>query len=83
MSTEQRVNLDATLRQNAFPFDSDVSEQRRLLKELASTQPLPVASVAPDWSLMDVNPNSPTHGQAVSPRGQLGRISAWYFGHAT
>ena len=41
MSAEQRENLDATLRQNAFPFDSDVSEQRRLLKELASTQPLP------------------------------------------
>jgi len=41
MSTEQRENLDAILRQNAFPFDSDVSEQRRLLKELASTQPLP------------------------------------------
>ena len=41
MSTEQRENLDATLRQNAFPFDSDVSEQRRLLKELASAQPLP------------------------------------------
>ena len=41
MSAEQRENLDAILRQNAFPFDSDVSEQRRLLKELASTQPLP------------------------------------------
>src|SRR6476620_6577682 len=41
VSTEQRENLDATLRQNAFPFDSDISEQRRLLKELASTQPLP------------------------------------------
>src|SRR5579859_5284385 len=41
VSTEQRENLDATLRQNAFPFDSDVSEQRRLLKELASAQPLP------------------------------------------
>src|SRR5689334_21633051 len=41
VSTEQRENLDAILRQNAFPFDSDVSEQRRLLKELASTQPLP------------------------------------------
>jgi monoterpene epsilon-lactone hydrolase len=42
VSTEQRENLDAILRQNAFPFDSDVSEQRRLLKELASTQPLPI-----------------------------------------
>jgi epsilon-lactone hydrolase len=41
VSTEQRENLDAILRQSAFPFDSDVSEQRRLLKELASTQPLP------------------------------------------
>ena len=41
MSTEQRENLDATLRQNAFPFDSDVSEQRRLLKELASVNPVP------------------------------------------
>jgi acetyl esterase/lipase len=41
VSTEQRENLDAILRQSAFPFGSDVSEQRRLLKELASAQPLP------------------------------------------
>ncbi|HEX9539002.1 MAG TPA: alpha/beta hydrolase [Streptosporangiaceae bacterium] len=41
MSTEQRENLDAILRQSAFPFDSDVSEQRRLLRELISAQPLP------------------------------------------
>ncbi len=41
MSTEQRETLDAILRQSAFPFDSDVSEQRRLLRELAATQPLP------------------------------------------
>src|SRR5438552_13020102 len=41
VSTEQRESLDAILRQNAFPFDSDVSEQRRLLRELASAQPLP------------------------------------------
>src|SRR5689334_19650041 len=41
VSTEQRENLDAILRQNAFPFDSDVSEQRRLLRELISAQPLP------------------------------------------
>jgi hypothetical protein len=42
VSTEQRENLDAILRQNAFPVDSDVSELRR--RELASAQPLP-----PDW----------------------------------
>ena len=41
MSKEQRENVDAILRQNAFPFDSDVSEQRRLLRELVSAQPLP------------------------------------------
>ena len=41
MSTEQRENLDAILRQDAFPFDSDVSEQRRLLAQFASAQPLP------------------------------------------
>src|SRR6476469_485256 len=41
MSTEQRATLDAILRQGAFPADSDVNEQRRLLKELLSAQPLP------------------------------------------
>jgi len=41
VSTEQRQNLEAILRQSAFPFDSDVNEQRRLLREFASAQPLP------------------------------------------
>jgi acetyl esterase/lipase len=41
MSTEQRETLDAILRQSAFPVDSDVDEQRRLLRELLSAQPLP------------------------------------------
>ena len=41
MSTEQRETLDAILRQSAFPAGSDVHEQRRLLKELLSAQPLP------------------------------------------
>jgi acetyl esterase/lipase len=41
VSTEQRENLEAILRQSAFPFDSDVNEQRRLLREVASAQPLP------------------------------------------
>ncbi|HEX4019300.1 MAG TPA: alpha/beta hydrolase [Frankiaceae bacterium] len=42
MSTEQREILDAILRQSAFPVDSDVNEQRRLLREAISAQPLPV-----------------------------------------
>jgi hypothetical protein len=37
----------------------------------------------PEFSLKDVNPNSATASQAVGPRDQLERISAWYFGHAT
>jgi len=41
VSTEQRENLDAILRQSAFPAGADVSEQRRLLRELTSAQPLP------------------------------------------
>jgi epsilon-lactone hydrolase len=41
VSTEQRENLEAVLRQSAFPVDIDVSEQRRLLRELTSAQPLP------------------------------------------
>ncbi len=40
MSTEQRENLDAILGQSALPAGSDVSEQRRLLWELISAQPL-------------------------------------------
>jgi acetyl esterase/lipase len=41
VSTEQRETVDAILRQSAFPADSDVNEQRRLLRELLSAQPLP------------------------------------------
>src|SRR3954462_9061485 len=41
MSNEQRETLEAVLRQSAFPVDSDVNEQRRLLRELLSAQPLP------------------------------------------
>jgi len=36
-----------------------------------------------DFTLHDVNPNSPLNGQEVSPRQYVGQISAWYFGHAT
>jgi monoterpene epsilon-lactone hydrolase len=41
VSTEQRENLEAILRQSAFPAGSDVSAQRRQLRELLSAQPLP------------------------------------------
>jgi epsilon-lactone hydrolase len=41
VSTEQQQTLDAILRQSAFPADAGISEQRRLLRELISAQPLP------------------------------------------
>ena len=41
MSTEQAENLEAILRQSAFPAGIDLNEQRRLLRELISAQPLP------------------------------------------
>jgi monoterpene epsilon-lactone hydrolase len=41
VSTEQRQNLDAILRQGAFPASADVDEQRRQLRALLSAQPLP------------------------------------------
>jgi acetyl esterase/lipase len=41
VGTEQQETLDAILRQSAFPADSDVNEQRRLLREAVSAQPLP------------------------------------------
>jgi epsilon-lactone hydrolase len=42
VSTEQQETLDAILRQSAFPVDSTVDEQRRLLRDAVSAQPLPV-----------------------------------------
>jgi acetyl esterase/lipase len=46
VSTEQREILDAILRQSAFPADSDVDEQRRLLRDLLSARPLPAEVTA-------------------------------------
>ena len=41
MSTQQRETIEAILRRSAFPVDSDVAEQRRLLRAAVSAQPLP------------------------------------------
>jgi acetyl esterase/lipase len=41
VSTEQRENLEAILRQSAFPADMDINEQRQQLRKLISAQPLP------------------------------------------
>jgi epsilon-lactone hydrolase len=41
VSAEQRETVEAILRQSAFPVDSDVNEQRQLLRAAVSAQPLP------------------------------------------
>jgi hypothetical protein len=39
--------------------------------------------LVPDFSLNDMNANSPTYSTEVSPRELEGKVSAYYFGSAT
>ncbi|MCA9248364.1 MAG: hypothetical protein KDA42_14660 [Planctomycetales bacterium] len=41
------------------------------------------ASIAPNFSLVDVNTASASEGQSISPRDYLETVSGWYFGHST
>jgi monoterpene epsilon-lactone hydrolase len=67
VSIEQRETLDAILRQSAFPADSDVSEQRRLLRELLSAQPLPAEVTVTAAALGDV-PTAEITVDGIEPR---------------
>jgi monoterpene epsilon-lactone hydrolase len=67
VSTEQRETLDAILRQSAFPADSSVSEQRRLLGELLSGQPLP-ADVTVTAAALGGVPTAEITVDGVEPR---------------
>ena len=67
MSAEQRDTLDAILRQSAFPADSDVIEQRRLLGELLSAQPLPADVTVTTGALGGV-PTAEVTVDGVEPR---------------
>jgi hypothetical protein len=60
---------------------AEVAHTRDVLA-LAGDPPPLAGDAMPDFSLADVNPASPTHGQQVSPRNHLGKLSAWYFGHS-
>jgi acetyl esterase/lipase len=68
MSAEQRENLDAILRQSAFPADSDVSELRRRLAELTSAQPLPAGVTVTAAALGGVPTAEITAGEIESRR---------------
>jgi monoterpene epsilon-lactone hydrolase len=67
VSTEQRETLDAILRQSAFPADSSVSEQRRLLGELLSGQPLP-ADVTVTAAALGGVPTAEVTVDGIEPR---------------
>jgi epsilon-lactone hydrolase len=67
VSTEQRETLDAILRQSAFPAGSDVNEQRRLLRQLLSAQPL-AADVTVTASALGGVPTAEVTVDGVEPR---------------
>src|SRR3954462_12714018 len=67
VSTEQRETLDAILRQSAFPADSDVDEQRRLLRALVSAQPLP-ADVTVNAAELGGVPTAEVTVDGIEPR---------------
>jgi acetyl esterase/lipase len=67
VSTEQQENLDAILRQSAFPVGSDVDEQRRLLRELLSAQPLP-AEVTVTAAVLGGVPTAEITVDGIEPR---------------
>jgi epsilon-lactone hydrolase len=67
MSTEQKQNLDAILRQSAFPADADVPQLRRLLAQLTSAQPLPAGVTVTPGTLGGVPTAEITTG-ATQPR---------------
>ena len=67
MSTEQRENLEAILRQSAFPAGIDISEQRRLLRELTSAQPLPAGVTVTSGALGGV-PTAEITIDGIEPR---------------
>ena len=61
VSADQRETLDVILRQSAFPVGIDISEQRRLLRELVSAQPLPAEVTVTAVALGGVpTPRSPS-----------------------
>jgi monoterpene epsilon-lactone hydrolase len=67
VSTEQQENLDAILRQSAFPADANVNEQRRLLRELLSAQPLPADVTVTAATVGDV-PTAEVTVDGIEPR---------------
>jgi epsilon-lactone hydrolase len=67
VSTEQQAMVDAILRHAAFPVDSDVNEQRRLLREAVSARPLP-AEVSVNAASLGGVPTAEITVDGIEPR---------------
>ena len=67
MSTDQRETLDAILRQSTFPVGSTVDEQRRLLRDAVSAQPLP-ADVTVTAAALGAVPTAEISVDGIEPR---------------
>jgi epsilon-lactone hydrolase len=67
VSTEQRETVEAILRQSAFPVGSSVNEQRRLLREAVSAQPLP-ADVTVTAAALGAVPAAEITVDGIEPR---------------
>jgi monoterpene epsilon-lactone hydrolase len=67
VSNEQRQMIDAILRQSAFPVDSGVEEQRRLLREAIEAQPLP-ADVSVTAAALGAIPTAEITVDGIEPR---------------
>ena len=67
MSKQQRETIDAILRQSAFPAGSDANEQRLLLREALSAQPLP-AEVTVNAGALGGIPTAEITVDGIDPR---------------
>jgi epsilon-lactone hydrolase len=67
VSNDQRQMIDAILRQSAFPVDSGVEEQRRLLREAIEAQPLP-ADVSVTAAALGAIPTAEITVDGIEPR---------------
>lgn len=56
--------------------------KRKLELELLEDRLVPAGVHYPEFSLPDLNPNSPTSGHSVSPAMYRGEVSGYYFANA-
>ena len=85
----QRVFGKRLRQQRSLPRVEHLEARRLFAADgLAVFEAAPVAEgeaadIAPDFSLVDLNPGSPTYNREVSPRDYLGGVSVWMFGYST